>query len=118
MGFRLLIDPSSASGSAALQKHKDISPLSAPPDGFPVVLGLFEQCEACDLSREKLPFCIVKTVLFCLYDDELTVVNVLAPFHIGPGKLVLELLTSVGADGLANRLESVLSRSVSGVLPK
>ena len=88
-----------------------------PPDGFPVVLGLFKQCEGRESSREKFSFCMVKTVVFCLYDYVLKVVHVLAPFHSGPGQFGLELQTSVGADGLAHQVESVQSRSVSGVLP-
>ena len=83
-----------------------------------MVLGLFKQCEGRELSREKLSFCMVKTVVFCLYDYVLKVVYVLAPFHFGPGQFGLELQTSIGADGLAHQVESVQSRSVSGVLPK
>ena len=92
--------------------------LSALPDGFPVVLGLFKQCQGRELSREKLSFCMVKTVVFYLCDDVLKVVDVLAPFHFGPGQFGLELQTSIGADGLAHQVESVQSRSVSGVLPR
>ena len=83
-----------------------------------MVLGLFKQCEGRELSREKLSFCMVKTVVFFLYDDVLKVVYILAPLHFSPGQFRLDLQTSVGAYGLAHQVESVQSCSVSGVLPK